>query len=139
MKEFPVMIHDYDKNDDIFEGCPLRIPWKIVAPFEPQAIANHSQTLERLAERGGLCPEELYAVMHGLGYKELRALNRETVRDWLRTLLELPPPDDIFLEMNRRMTARAIKLHKVPGGFVSHLATVAAEYTRELLSQKEGK
>ncbi len=30
------------------------IPWAVIAPFEKQAVRNHGQTLERLAERGGL-------------------------------------------------------------------------------------
>lgn len=40
------------------------IPWWIIAPHEKQAIKNHGgQTLERLAERGGLSPSEALAVL----------------------------------------------------------------------------
>ena len=33
---------------------PDSIPWELLSPHEPQAIKNHSQTLEQLAKRGGL-------------------------------------------------------------------------------------
>jgi len=39
------------------------IPWDIVTPHEAQAKLNHSQSLETLASRGGLSPEELLAVL----------------------------------------------------------------------------
>ena len=52
--KFPVM----DKDGPLQE-----IPLSIVAPHERQARANHGQTLKRLAERGGLCPIELVAVL----------------------------------------------------------------------------
>ena len=38
----------------IMSGKLLKaIPWAMIAPHEPQAISNHSQSLERLAQRGG--------------------------------------------------------------------------------------
>lgn len=40
-----------------------RIPWEMVEPHARQAEINHYQTLERLAERGGLSPSELMAVL----------------------------------------------------------------------------
>jgi hypothetical protein len=39
------------------------IPWFLIAPYEAQAQRNHSQTLERLAERGGLGCAEAIDVM----------------------------------------------------------------------------
>jgi hypothetical protein len=44
-------------------GCPRSVPWSLVLPHEAQAVKNHSQSLERLAERGGLAPSELLAVI----------------------------------------------------------------------------
>jgi hypothetical protein len=56
-----------------------------VAPHEAQAQFNHGgQTLERLNERGGLSPYELYAVVHGLRYDKVRGLSSELVLQWLR-------------------------------------------------------
>lgn len=39
------------------------VPWAFVAPHARQAQANHSQTLVRLAQRQGLDPTELLAVV----------------------------------------------------------------------------
>lgn len=39
------------------------VPWDMVAPHEAQALRNHGQTLERLAERGGLDWSELLRVL----------------------------------------------------------------------------
>ena len=41
------------------------IPWAAIAPSELQARRNHDQTLDRLAERGGLSPSEAIAVLEG--------------------------------------------------------------------------
>jgi hypothetical protein len=43
----------------------------LVAPHEEQAQRNHDQTLQRLAERGGLSPAELLAVLQDRGLEEL--------------------------------------------------------------------
>jgi hypothetical protein len=47
--------------------CPRSVPWELVAPHEAQAKRNHDQTLKRLAQCGGLAPEELAAVLDGRG------------------------------------------------------------------------
>ena len=53
MKEFPIM-----KN----KGKEY-IPYDVIKPHEEQALKNHcGQTLDRLAERGGLSWAEAYAV-----------------------------------------------------------------------------
>lgn len=39
------------------------VPWEIIASHERQAIRNHSQTLERLSERGGLSRCEAVAIL----------------------------------------------------------------------------
>jgi len=46
---------------------PTSVPWGLVAPHEAQAQKNHSQSLERLNQRGGLDPIELVAVLEGRG------------------------------------------------------------------------
>lgn len=52
-------------------GCPRSIPWAMVAPHERQARSNHSQTLTRLAERGGLSARELVAVLTDRRYEDV--------------------------------------------------------------------
>ena len=44
-------------------ACLKAVPWGFVAPHAVQAQRTHGQTLERLAERHGLAPQELLAVL----------------------------------------------------------------------------
>jgi hypothetical protein len=39
------------------------IPWAMIAPHEARALRNHGQTLRRLAERGGLSPDEAMRIL----------------------------------------------------------------------------
>lgn len=55
---FPVL-HDRRGKDD---KTPTDVPWALVVAHERQAYRNHEQTVQRLAERGGLCPSEMVAV-----------------------------------------------------------------------------
>lgn len=41
----------------------LSIPWAVLAPHEAQALANHGQSLERIAQRGGLEASEAVAII----------------------------------------------------------------------------
>lgn len=50
------------------------IPWDLIEPHERQAQANHSQTLTRLAERGGLSPDEALAVLEDRDYYATRRM-----------------------------------------------------------------
>jgi hypothetical protein len=50
---FPIL------NDPIIRA----IPWASILPHEAQAQRNHSQTLRRLAERGGLSIHEAYHII----------------------------------------------------------------------------
>lgn len=53
---FPILTFGRNKIVDI--------PWELLLPHAEQAIANHGgQTLERLAERGGLCYSEAVAIL----------------------------------------------------------------------------
>jgi len=62
-RQFPI-IAPRDNRGRVLGGCPESVPWSFVEPHRAQALANHSQTLERLAERGGLAPSELHAIVH---------------------------------------------------------------------------
>lgn len=55
-RQFPVLFSTPKKKSDA-------IPWEVIAPHEEQAHINHGQSLERLAERGGLSYREMYAVL----------------------------------------------------------------------------
>ena len=56
------------------------IPWAMIEPHEEQAQRNHSQSLNRLADRGGLGCSEAYAVMTNNRWKRID-------EDWCRLWL----------------------------------------------------
>lgn len=64
-----------------------KIPWSLIAPYEDQALRNHSQSLKRLAERGGLSMCEAMAVMSSASW-EKRPIAKPTVQDWLDFIAE---------------------------------------------------
>jgi hypothetical protein len=61
----------------------FKLPWSLIAPHERQAMVNHGQTLERLAERGGLGFTEAEAVIRGMSWRDL-PLNEAASELWLR-------------------------------------------------------
>ena len=62
-RPFPVL-YSSREQDRVRDETGLRsVPWSLLASHERQALENHDQTLKRLAERGGLCPSEMVAVL----------------------------------------------------------------------------
>lgn len=49
------------------DGGPC-VPWDLIAPHEKQAQKNHGQSLDRLAERGGITPGEALAILGDIDY-----------------------------------------------------------------------
>ncbi len=87
MTRFPIM---YPGAESETTTAPKSIPWSAIAPHEARAQSNHDQSLVELARRGGLCPVELFLVVHDLSLREAdrdgidrdgRALVRELNRD----------------------------------------------------------
>lgn len=72
-------MHDKRPN----EHCPESILWELLEPHKGQARRNHDQSLELLAERGGLTPTEIVAVM------ECREWRPMTMRDAVNRLKQL--------------------------------------------------
>lgn len=64
-RTFPIMVTVYGTKAS-------SIPWSLIAPHEAQALINHDQTLERLAERGGLDPCEALSVILNLKWRQDR-------------------------------------------------------------------
>lgn len=61
------------ENMPVMRGVKIKsIPMDLLKPFEPQAVRNHSQSLQRLAERGGMCPTEILGIIRGLRWIELK-------------------------------------------------------------------
>lgn len=66
-RNFPVL----SSGTYAVENPVLWIPWELIAPHDAQAQRNHcGQTLERLAQRGGLCPMEAVAVLEDMDYRK---------------------------------------------------------------------
>lgn len=63
------------------------IPWAAIAPHEAQAMKNHNQSLERLAQRGGLCWSEAWGVMTGTPMGQLRTGQEGRYRTLVRNLV----------------------------------------------------
>jgi hypothetical protein len=53
------------------------VPWDFLAPHQAQAVRNHSQSLETLAQRGGLCPSEVLAVIEQRRWRRLAEARAE--------------------------------------------------------------
>lgn len=56
---------------DGLQSLVIGIPWEVLEPHEAQAQRNHSQTLKRLAERGGLGADEAVAVIENRQYRRM--------------------------------------------------------------------
>ena len=81
---FPILI-DYKIRN--YTGI-REVPWNFVEPARKQIETNHGQTLERLAERGGLC---WYELLCGLQRQKLDfkiKINNESCGDAVKQLLE---------------------------------------------------
>lgn len=61
---------------------PQSVPWDFVEKFRKQAEYNHGQTLERLAERSGLSPEEMWLAAHGHKLFKIK-VDEQLAIDWL--------------------------------------------------------
>lgn len=75
---FPIMVREFRFNEMSAyarrEGClalVIQIPSAMIAPHARQAELNHSQTLQRLAERGGLAAAEAVAVLEDRPYRTM--------------------------------------------------------------------
>lgn len=69
---------------------PLRfIPWAAIEPHAAQAMANHGQTLEKIADRGGLSPSEALAIIEDRRFSIMPRAEAETR---LARLVSIHPP-----------------------------------------------
>lgn len=73
----PIMLSGYGsevKNTYARIKGPIytSIPWAMLTPHEAQAQRNHSQTLQRLAERGGLAPCEAVAILEDRPWRQMK-------------------------------------------------------------------
>ena len=90
-KDFPVQLSREELK--MFPDVPRSIAWETIAPFDDQAKLNHcDQDLERLAQRGGLSPWELYCVMHRLRHRDAWDITERTAVEFLMELKKQSEP-----------------------------------------------
>lgn len=82
-RKFPVLMGADSKELRAF-GCPMVVPWDFIADNARMCEQNHSQTPERLAERGGLAPCEMCAVVEGRRW--MKMTNEESAKRLLELL-----------------------------------------------------
>lgn len=70
---------------------PAVIPWGLIEPHRKQAYKNHSQSLETLNSRGGLCLEELYCTLRDESLDPIwrKTLSTEHAARYIETRMEL--------------------------------------------------
>lgn len=66
MRMFPVMYSL--AGGRVPPGAPASVPWDMLDAHEARALRNHAQSLARLAERGGLSPQEMLQVLDDKGW-----------------------------------------------------------------------
>jgi len=87
-RTFPVLWHGTRKHRKLLDAlhCPTAILWDHIESHRKQAMRNHDQTLERLAERGGLSPQELVAVLTDSRWNDRPAHSDRAAVAFLREL-----------------------------------------------------
>ena len=61
------------ENMPVMKGVNIKsIPMRLLQPYEEQALRNHSQSLQRLAERGGMDSSEFLGMVSGLRWSLLK-------------------------------------------------------------------
>lgn len=64
------------------------VPWAFLAPHEAQAQRNHSQSLKRLAERGGLAACEAIDIVKGLRWNTTKFNAEDNARELINMVRE---------------------------------------------------
>ena len=74
-------------------ACPRSVLWWLVQQHATQAMRNHGgQSLERLAERGGLGPDELCAVLEDRPWTPMTVVDQVLI---LHDLVTVCPTDEL--------------------------------------------
>jgi hypothetical protein len=61
------------ENMPVMRGTDIKsIPMALLQPYEEQALRNHKQSLQSLAERGGMDSCEILGIVRGLRWSQLK-------------------------------------------------------------------
>lgn len=86
-KVFPIMTGDPSKKE--------YIPWGLIETHERQALRNHGQNLDALAQRGGILWSEAYAILTDTSYPCGKAyVSEEYYMEKVKEILEHRYSDD---------------------------------------------
>ncbi len=78
-----------------FPDFPKTISFELLEPFRENIEARHGQTLERLNERGGLSPGEIYMGINDINLKDMPKFCELRGFPAILDLLDIdPPPND---------------------------------------------
>ncbi len=80
-RRFPVLNQQSCKRE-LRKTMPVSVPWDFVEKFRVRAGLNHGQSLEVLASRGGLSPEEMWLAAHDYGLFKVN-IDEQSAIDWL--------------------------------------------------------
>lgn len=77
----------WDRNEGMEHLPRFFIPWEMILPHDKQSKNNHSQSLERIAQRGGFSRCESIAVLQdrnwtAIGVEIADKMLKEMVRVW---------------------------------------------------------
>lgn len=90
-KRFPILLGPKQERESDY---PTSVPWVRVEDCRWRAEKNHcGQTLERLAERGGLSPAELWCAAHDkplFGHSYFETEHAPEVKAWLIRVAKAP-------------------------------------------------
>lgn len=96
---FPVL---HSTSRPLPSAYPKEIPWATLEPHAAQAVKNHDQTLERLAQRGGL------------GWSEIEMILLD--RPWDGKMFILPRQQEEYIKSECRAADRVLALIKTKRG-----------------------
>jgi hypothetical protein len=98
-RQFPILGLD-KRLIEKYPDRPRSVSWSLLAPHEPQAIKNHDQTLERLAQRGGLGVTEMIAVIEGLPWRWVSQNSRREGQEemWERLMKHVSETEKVAQE-----------------------------------------
>jgi len=74
--------------------CPRSVPWDFIADHADWCDNNHGQTPERLAQRGGLAPAEMVAVVERLRLPAILGMRGDEEVRRLKALLAAYVPKE---------------------------------------------
>jgi hypothetical protein len=84
---YPVL---FGQTEEFYEArrtktpYPCGVPYILVEGHDKQAQSNHFQTLERLSQRGGLSPLELWCVVNDKKWHDKGDMTEAKAIEWLR-------------------------------------------------------